>query len=159
MYNRELAVEYANEWALGRNPRYYSFNGIGGDCTNFVSQCLYAGGAPMNYEPVMGWYYISSTDRTAAWTGVEYFYNFLMRNEGRGPYAQEVTASEMEPGDVIQLSFLPGAFGHTLLVTDTDYSGRADKILIATHSDDSRYRPLSSYYVHDVRYLKIFARS
>ena len=35
-------VNYARKWAFSRNPAYYDFENIGGDCTNFVSQCLYA---------------------------------------------------------------------------------------------------------------------
>ena len=42
-YNREVAVAYARRWALGRNIAYYDFENIGGDCTNFASQCIYAG--------------------------------------------------------------------------------------------------------------------
>ncbi|MDE7439525.1 MAG: amidase domain-containing protein, partial [Clostridia bacterium] len=42
-YNRELAYEYAKKWAFKRNPEFYNFNNIGGDCTNFASQCIYAG--------------------------------------------------------------------------------------------------------------------
>ena len=42
-YNRELAVAYAHRWAYGRNPEYFDFQGIGGDCTNFASQCIYGG--------------------------------------------------------------------------------------------------------------------
>ena len=63
-YNRKNALEYARRWALDRNPLFFSFNGIGGDCTNFVSQCIFAGGCIMNYTPTYGWYYISSNDRT-----------------------------------------------------------------------------------------------
>lgn len=37
MYNRQAAVEYAHLWAYGRNPNYYDFHGIGGDCTNVGS--------------------------------------------------------------------------------------------------------------------------
>ncbi len=36
MYDREKAVAYAREWAFSRNPEYYIFDEIGGDCTNFV---------------------------------------------------------------------------------------------------------------------------
>jgi hypothetical protein len=71
-YDRESAVQYARRWALGRNPAYYDFENIGGDCTNFVSQCLYAGAGIMNYTPVYGWYFNSLSDRTASWSGVEY---------------------------------------------------------------------------------------
>ena len=54
-YDRSAAVAYARKWAFGRNPEYYDFGGIGGDCTNFVSQCLYAGAGVMNFTPELGW--------------------------------------------------------------------------------------------------------
>ena len=41
-------------WALLRNPAYLDFHGLGGDCTTFVSQCLYAGAGVMNRTPVYG---------------------------------------------------------------------------------------------------------
>ena len=71
-YNRQKAVDYARRWALNRNPAFYDFQAIGGDCTNFASQCLYAGAEIMNYTPVTGWYYRSASDRTASWTDTEY---------------------------------------------------------------------------------------
>lgn len=43
-YNRGKAVAYALEWAMSRNPAYLDFEELGGDCTNFASQCLLAGG-------------------------------------------------------------------------------------------------------------------
>lgn len=63
-YDRAAAVNYARRWALGRNPVYYNFENVGGDCTNFTSQSIYAGAKIMNFTPVMGWYYRSSYDRT-----------------------------------------------------------------------------------------------
>lgn len=39
-YDRQAAFEYAKNWAFRRNPRYYNFEKIGGDCTNFASQCI-----------------------------------------------------------------------------------------------------------------------
>ena len=36
-YERRRALEYARRWAYGRNPLFYNFTGIGGDCTNSVS--------------------------------------------------------------------------------------------------------------------------
>lgn len=47
-YDRQAAFEYAKKWAFRRNPRYYNFEKIGGDRTNFASQCIYAGAK--NYE-------------------------------------------------------------------------------------------------------------
>ena len=68
-YDRKAAVLYAHAWAYGRNPAFYDYEQVGGDCTNFASQCIYAGSGVMNYTPVTGWYYNSSTDRTPSWTG------------------------------------------------------------------------------------------
>ncbi len=54
-YDRRAAVRYAHAWAYGRNPRFYDYELIGGDCTNFASQCLYAGARVMDYAPTYGW--------------------------------------------------------------------------------------------------------
>ena len=57
-YERKKAIQYAQKWALKRNPNYYNYDDIGGDCTNFVSQCIYAGSGVMNYTKTFGWYYL-----------------------------------------------------------------------------------------------------
>lgn len=97
-YHRNDALLYAKKWALDRNPRYLDFENMGGDCTNFASQCIYAGSGVMNYTPVKGWYYNSGRDRTPSWTGVEFLYNFLVGNQSVGPYAAEIEEAEAEPG-------------------------------------------------------------
>ena len=61
-YDRNTAINYAKKWALDRNPRYYNFDAVGGDCTSFVSQCLFAGSKKMNYNFEKGWYYNSGYD-------------------------------------------------------------------------------------------------
>ena len=63
-YDRAAALAYARKWALGRNPAYYDFSRIGGDCTNFASQCIFAGAGEMNFTPTFGWFYRSANDRT-----------------------------------------------------------------------------------------------
>ncbi len=56
-YDPEKAVRYASIWWNGRNIQYYSYGFLGGDCTNFVSQCLLAGGYKMDKK----WYSYHST--------------------------------------------------------------------------------------------------
>lgn len=73
-YERKLAIEYAKKWSYLRNPKYYNFDLLGGDCTNFVSQCLYAGTNSMNYTKNFGWYYINANNKSPSLTGVEYLY-------------------------------------------------------------------------------------
>ncbi len=155
-YNRKNAVAYAQQWAFKRNPRYLNFSGLGGDCTSFISQCLLAGGAPMNYTKTMGWYYNSANDRAPAWSSVKYLYQFLINNKGIGPKGTLVPIEEVEIGDVIQLSFDGYIYSHTLLVVKTGEVPDAHNVLIATHTDDSYNRPLDTYeFAKKYRCLKI----
>lgn len=155
-YDRKAALEYANKWAYRRNPRFFDFSEIGGDCTNFASQVLYAGSGVMNYTPTYGWYYISLNDRAPAWTGVNELYRFLVNNKGPGPQARVVGLSEIDVGDIIQLRFEgEGRFDHSPVVTDVGMR-TADTILVAAHSRDVNCRPLSSYYYNAIRPLHIY---
>lgn len=149
-YNRDAAVRYARRWALGRNPAYYNFDDLGGDCTNFASQCIFAGAQVMNFTPVMGWYYRSVSDRTPSWTGVEYLYNFLVNNQSEGPYARIVSQREIEVGDIVQLGRRNGDFYHTPVIVAV-----RPRILVAAHTDDALDRPLASYNFATARFLHI----
>ena len=156
-YNRAAAVAYAQKWAFGRNPQYYDFNRLGGDCTNFASQCLFAGTGVMNDTPDLGWFYRSLNERSAAWTGVEYFYNFLIANAddgvgtGAGPFGKEVRIDELEIGDFIQLGRATGDFYHTPVVVG--FSRGVP--LVAAHTYDALNRPLTSYSFEKMRCLHI----
>ncbi|WP_294480862.1 amidase domain-containing protein [uncultured Ruminococcus sp.] len=147
--NISAEIEYARRWAFSRNPSFYDFENSGGDCTNFVSQCIFAGGAVMNYTRDIGWYYISLNDRAAAWTGVEYFYRFMVTNRGAGPFGEEVNISKAAVGDVIQLGSSSG-FYHSLLVTSL-----CGEPCVSAHSFDAFDRPLSSYSFEKLRCLHI----
>ena len=150
-YNRMNAIRYAERWAFEQNPLFADFEEIGGNCTNFVSQCVYAGSCQMNYLSVFGWYYISLDDRTASWSGVKYFYNFLVENMGLGPFGREVSEEQIEIGDVIQLYRERVGFYHSLIVVGFSEEG----ILVAAQSDDAYGRALSSYSYDRARFLKI----
>ncbi len=167
-YNRNEAVAYARKWAFSRNPAYYNFDNLGGDCTNFASQCLFAGCGVMNDTPDVGWYYRSLNDRAAAWTGVEFFARFLLNNlgdaeygnpadlsnvvgSGLGPFAVQVPPEQLKIGDFVQFGRETGDFYHTPIVVG--FSGGAP--LLAAHSYDAFNRPLTSYRYERLRCLHI----
>ena len=152
IYNRVDAVNYARKWAYKRNPSYYNFDNVGGDCTSFVSQCLYAGCKVMNYTKYLGWYYINGNNKSSSWTGVEYLYEFLIRNKGIGPSAIISDKEKIEIGDVIQLRFYEmERFSHSLFIVGKENN----EIYTASHTDDSFYRNLNTYYYEDIRYIHI----
>lgn len=158
-YNRIAAVLYAHQWAYSRNPRYYNYDKIGGDCTNFASQCLYAGTGVMNFTPTFGWYYKNANDKAPAWTGVTYFYNFMTQTHQRaGPFGIETDISQIQPGDFVQLNFKNGngnTFDHTPIIVERGEDATLENVLVAAHSDDADFRPLSSYNFQDIRFIHI----
>ena len=156
-YQRENAVTYARTWALSRNPLFVDFTGSGGDCTNFVSQCLLAGSCVMDYSDPFGWYYLSSNERAPAWAGVEFLFDFLTgsgdfpSNDARsGPFGREVGMRQIQVGDVVQLA-REGDFYHTLFVLGVEQND----ILVAAHSDDALDRRLSTYNFDTLRFIHI----
>lgn len=149
-YDRAAAVAYARRWALSRNPQYYDFEEIGGDCTNFASQCLYAGARIMNFTPIMGWYYRSLSDRTPSWSGVEYLYDFLINNRSVGPFGHVISEQEAQAGDLVQLGTRDGDFYHSPVITET-----RPHLLVAAHTFDALDRPLSSYDFAVARFIRI----
>ena len=156
-YDRLEAVIYAHRWAYSHNPSFYDYEELGGDCTNFASQCIYAGTGIMNFTPTYGWYYIDPDDKAPAWTGVEYLRSFLVRPErSPGPVAQETQElSRARLGDVIQLSFEGNTFQHSPVVVQPSADGDPAKILLAAHSNDVDWRPLDTYTFQAYRVLHI----
>ena len=130
MYDAQRAIEYAARWAHGRNPRWGDFTLLGGDCTNFASQCLYAGGCPMAYAPE-GWFYRSMRDRAPAWSGCRELRRYLLQS-GRGQPAEVAL-----PGDLIFLSD-----GRRVYHVVVAIRGGADP-LVAAHTRDAYLAPLS----------------
>ncbi len=154
-YNRTAAVEYALKWALARNPAYYDYADIGGDCTSFASQSVYAGCNVMNYTPTFGWYYISANDKSPSWSGVEFFYNFMTQNDGIGPYATDVPLSAALPGDILQLGDNRGDFYHSLVLTTIiPINGRLNYFVCA-HNNDAFQRNLNTYNYSRLRCIHI----
>lgn len=148
-YNREEALKYAEKWALDRNPKYYNFDGIGGDCTNFISQCIFAGAKVMNFTGNTGWYYNSLNDRAPAWSGVEELFRFLTENRGVGPRGNVVSKEEAIAGDIIQLEN-GGRFYHSLFIMSVN-----PVILVSAHTFDALNRPLFSYNYNSARFIHI----
>ena len=155
-YDRTAAVAYAHKWAYGRNPAFYDYEKIGGDCTNFASQCIYAGSGIMNFTPTFGWYYIDANRKAPAWTGVPYLYQFLTRaGLSVGPASREADIKGLLPGDILQLSFTGEEFQHSPVVVSVGSPATPENVLLAAHSYDADNRPLATYDYKKVRFLHI----
>ncbi len=104
-FDREAMRLYQEKWALGRNPEYFDISQYGGDCQNYVSQVIFAGGAPMDEEGTHQWYYYGSSNRSYAWTAVQSMQKYLLGNTyGKGPRGVLVQkAQSLLSGDTVHI--------------------------------------------------------
>lgn len=119
--NRNKMKNYARKHYNNPNPNYYDFTNIGGDCSNFTSQVIRAGGAPFDNVGNEKWYFYSLNNRTPSWTSVEQLYRYLINNTGFGLEAVTSDIFNMEIGDVIQIDTnYDGIFNHSVIVVEND---------------------------------------
>ncbi len=161
-YNRRAAVDYARKWAIRRNPRFKDYENWGGNCTNFISQCINAGGIPMDDQGnnmMKQWYWYSDTRRTPSWTAAQPFYEYLVNNNNSesdnfGVYAVETTYDNLDLGDIVQL-IRDGRAYHTMIITDIVLNGlQVYDHHISQNTYDLVDYPLSMK-IGEKRYIKI----
>lgn len=123
-YDRNAAAQYAlNHW---NNPssNYPNYAAHGGDCTNFVSQCLEAGGWTQTSMSIpraseKAWYHkrgssMPSTNyRSVSWTSAVGLSNFLGYTDRVIPASY--TLSSYEKGDIVQI--LSSTVSHSMIIT------------------------------------------
>jgi hypothetical protein len=136
VYDRLRAVKYAELWWNDFNPAYVKFDV---DCTNFISQCLHAGDAPMRGYPNRGsgWWMMQKS-WSYSWT-VANALRWYLPGAKLGLRGKEVSSPEkLSLGDVICYDFQgDGRFDHTTIVTAKDGDGMP---LVNAHTFNCRMR-------------------
>lgn len=154
-YDRDKAVAYARQWVGTRNDSWPDYSRNGGNCQNFVSQCLLAGGIPMDiYSPgIWKWYGSAPNNlaqmagRSAAWSAVGDFLEYVQNNTGYGlAAAADAPYYTGRPGDIIHLGNAE-RWRHTVLITGVveDGDGNVEDYLICSNTADLRDFPVSAY--------------
>jgi hypothetical protein len=160
-YKRINAVHYALKYALKPNPnyRYFSLTNTGGDCSNFISQCLLAGGVSMNST----WWYkkgnpLNTNGDTWSfqWSIAGSLYFYLRKNEKfnlPGPKGTEIVDKQiLEIGDLIYFEDNKGNIFHSAIITSTGN----EAILISQHSFEALNIPYQkSWEATKLHFLKI----
>ncbi|CAM3787609.1 amidase domain-containing protein [Mesobacillus thioparans] len=135
-YDRLKAVQYAERWWNDYNPAYKKFEV---DCTNYISQCLNVGGAPMRGYPNRsnGWW-MQNNNWSFTWS-VANALRWHIPGSKFGLRGREVSSAEkLKLGDVICYDFQgDGRFDHTTIVTGHDADGMP---LVNAHTYNSRMR-------------------
>ena len=123
-YNRIAARDYAYKYWSSYNPAYTSYKGNGGDCANFVSQCIHAGGIP--------------TDATwkadsVSWIRASAVPSYMV-NKG---YATKTSYTNATAGS---FAYTSSGAGHIVLVSINDGA----KIAYTAHTTDRKDAAFSS---------------
>ncbi|WP_069650569.1 amidase domain-containing protein [Caloranaerobacter ferrireducens] len=170
-YNPNAARDYAYTWAYKTNNSEYGYyaNYYGvenpsddmteeerpwNDCTNFVSQCLEAGG--MNYIKETIWtpyndeenWYYSDNKPSYTWGGAHNFYLHWRVRAGIAPFSSDLTV-----GDVVNADFGgDGHIDHTAIITK-DTGSASSNLYLTQHTtdrkekyDDGRNYTLKAWY-------------
>ncbi len=140
VYNRQRAVNYANRYWNSHNPYYLLFPD---DCTNYVSQCLHAGGLPMvsGKNRNQGWWYrrvSGGHSWSYSWAVAHSLYT-LLRNGGPTGRCRVVSSPrDLELGDVLCYDWEgDGRWNHNTIITAFDAEGQP---LVNAHTFNSQFR-------------------
>lgn len=172
VYNPTLAIGYAHLYAFDYNPAYPDYSNVepGGDCANFISQCLHAGGMPMvGYnadDALRNWFcrsdYLWDISKISrSWRGAYYFFIYwsahakasreFMNDSLTIPELNQELLAYASPGDPINLIHASGSVYHTLLITDVT----SDNIYCAAHTNDTVATPLTHYNPYKLKIYKL----
>ena len=157
-YDRDAALNYLYEYCGKRNSRWYAYDAVGGNCMNFGSQVLLAGGIPEDERGDEEWYWDGQNDLDLSWINVGRFYDYCHDNSGFGLVADtEAGYYTGEVGDVIIVGF-EGDHRHTTIISDIvrDDSGNVVDYLISCNTTNYRDFPVSAYYYTFHRLVKIY---
>ena len=121
-YNATNAVNYAHTYWNNYNPNYKNYNSVGGDCCNFVSQCLLAGGLTTDNT----WY-----NGSTAWINCAKQRAYLA-NQGY-QIINNAKASDCRVGDVVYY-YCGSSIAHTAIVTKVS----GGNVYVTAHNKNHR---------------------
>lgn len=158
-YNPAKVTEYTNKYWNNYNKAYPDFTSLGGDCANFVSQALYAGGKTMKgtVATVFGnWFCRTKSINelskvSSTWRGADAFGHYWMSNAKK---YKNFAKSYFSFKDKFKTVFNYGSVGdaisllnsnnrpyHTLIIS---YKEDA-KLKFASHTGNHKWKSLYKY--------------
>jgi len=166
-YNGAAAAAYADTYWQTYNPAWPSFASQGGDCANFVSQALYAGGIAMRTSPPYSgnaaWYMLQSRRHhwsyAPSWINVQDQSIFALQHlpgvtqvaSYYGIAPGQTVADNASQGDIVLYDFNnDGIYDHESIVvasdgTNPDGSTNWDLVDAHTNNRYHAYWTLAQY--------------
>jgi len=171
-YDAKSAINYAMIWVnskyvIRNTDEFGVYDQYDGNCNNYISQCLHAGGIPMDYfgDTCTQWKWYddginldeTNSGRSPAWAGVDEFYTYSSQNTGYGLAAiVDDNVFSGSAGDILQYGF-DNNWHHSVIITDVikDKNGKMLDYLINSNTTDRINYPASAYGYPEIRLIKI----
>lgn len=162
---------YAKRWWNHRNPDFPDFSVVGGNCVNYTSQLLLAGGinrisptpvpdSDINMDPTY-WYSYKKSDSpptytsSVAWINVGAFYTFWKESQEVIQPSNLNVKRDLEVGDVIQLQHTTGGeYYHSMVVIDKD----ATTVYLTGNTTDRERMDIRHIKDNNIRAIKFTPR-
>ncbi len=159
-YSWSKVKSYIDQYWNTFNRAYPDWTNYGGDCANFVSQCLYAGGKSMVGTPGTSsaadnwnnWFSTGSANSTtnvsSTWRGANAFKSFwLSKGQGYKYYAAGALDSNYHVyygsiGDAVSITNPNKVARHTMIVYTNDYKD----LTLAGHTSPTKSGKFMNYY-------------
>lgn len=157
-YSASDAIAYAEKYFKTYNSSYPDWSSYGGDCANFISQCLYAGGKSMKGTPGTSsaaqdwsnWFSKGSSCNTSnvssTWRGANAFKSYWQSNARGYSTFSSVSFDAYSygfKGDAISLLNSNGSAYHTLMIVGYDKVSK--DFIVAAHTGNTKTAHLSDY--------------
>ncbi|MEV8535267.1 amidase domain-containing protein [Streptomyces sp. NPDC051211] len=140
-YDYGAMARYAEKYWKNYNPAYRKFNDVGGDCTNFISQSLRAGGWKNDtgwYKSYKNWWY-NSANQTTSWVNVNYWASFALYSKRTYNLSN---VYHLGVGDILQMDFSGnGSKDHSMITT---YRSSRGVPYLTYHSNNTYRKSVSS---------------
>ena len=157
-YDRAAAEQYMRQYDHQRNNRWHAYDDVGGNCMNFGSQVLLAGGIPMDEEGGSKWFWRGQNDLDLSWINVGRFYSYARENRGYGLVAD--TEANYYTGGVGDILILgpDGGHNHTTVISGIvrNELGETVDYLLCSNTTNYTDFPAGAYYYTSHRLIKIY---
>lgn len=153
-YNRSAALAYLLQWIDKRNPAWGTYDPYGGNCMNFASQVLIAGGLRQNDK----WQWKSQWNCSDSWVCVGDF----------ADYAESATRKQLccnthanyysgDVGDLVMIG-ITAPRNHATVISGLvkNEKGQTVDYLLSCNTSDLKNFPASAYHYTNQHLIRIY---
>lgn len=153
-YNRTAAKNYMMQWIDKRNPDWFAYDDYGGNCMNFASQILYAGGI----HKTSGWYWRGAWDYSSSWIVVGSFADYAASSNSKQIYCNSYDnyyAGNI--GDLVLIG-IDSPRSHATIISDIirNKNGETIDYLVCCNTTNHKNFPAAAYHYTNQHLIRIY---